>query len=201
MLVAVILKKKLQSKGDFMGNSRYFTEEANKGKLITQVMELVEQIGKRIQAEDDEEHRWLLQHCTNLALQKLLKDMTVMELHVVDAVGRLEPVNGITISKTFGIPKGSVSKITRRLMGRKLIQSEFLPNNKKEILFVTTPLGKELFELHHAMHQQIERNAIQFLQKYESEELALVSRILKDSLETSWVNSEPRVHDDREEAE
>ncbi|WP_286154941.1 hypothetical protein [Bacillus sp. FJAT-27264] len=35
-------------------------------------------------------------------------------LHVLDAIGQLEAVNGITISKQFGFPKGSVSKITRK---------------------------------------------------------------------------------------
>ncbi|GIP32523.1 MarR family winged helix-turn-helix transcriptional regulator [Paenibacillus sp. J2TS4] len=155
--------------------------------LITEVMGLFEQIGKRMQTEDDEERRWLIQHCTDPALDKLLKDMTVMELHVVDAIGRLEPVNGITISKTFGIPKGSVSKITRRLAARGLIQTENLPNNKKEILFRTTPLGQELFELHQALHRQMERGVVRFLQKYGSDELDLVARILKDALETSFL--------------
>jgi len=169
-------------------NHNQRSEEEDKRPLIEQVMVLVEQVGKQMQAEDDDESRWLQQHCTNPELAKILKEMTVMELHVIDAIGRLEPVNGITISKQFGILKGSVSKITRRLVGRKLLQTEFLPNNKKEILYRTTPLGKELFNLHHAMHQQIERSATQFLQKYESGELEFVIRILQDVLATSWVN-------------
>jgi len=61
-------------------------------------------------------------------------------LHVLDAIGRLEPVNGIIISKQFGIPKGSVSKVTRKLAAKNLIITESIPNNKKEILFRMTAL-------------------------------------------------------------
>ncbi|CAH0119947.1 hypothetical protein PAE9249_02456 [Paenibacillus sp. CECT 9249] len=53
------------------------------------------------------------------ALEPLLKDITVTELHIADAIGRLEPVNGITVSKQSGIPKGTV--ITRRLVFCQLL--------------------------------------------------------------------------------
>ncbi|MEJ8547914.1 MarR family transcriptional regulator [Brevibacillus borstelensis] len=167
-------------------------ESADKLPLIAEVISLFEKIGQRMQEEDDEERHWLLEHCKNPVLEALLKDMTVMELHVLDAIGQLEPVNGITISKQFKIPRGSVSKITRRLIKRGLVRTEFLPKNKKEILFCTTPLGKDLFKLHQALHRQIEKGVTQFLQKYTYDELNVIVRMLKDSLETSWVNFSPK---------
>ncbi|WMT38875.1 MarR family transcriptional regulator [Paenibacillus sp. D2_2] len=154
---------------------------------INRIMVLVEQIGQRIQQEDDEERKWLIQHCRDPLLCSLLPEMTVAELHVVDAIGKLEPVNGITISKHSGIPKGTVSKITRRLIHKKLLQSESLLNNKKEILFRMTPLGEKLFILHQQLHIEIEKGATAFLNRYSEEELSLLSRILQDTLTTSWV--------------
>lgn len=50
-----------------------------------------------------------------------MKDITVTELHIADAIDRLEPVNGITVSKQSGIPKGTVSKIKRRLVFCQLL--------------------------------------------------------------------------------
>ncbi len=44
------------------------------------------------------------------------------------------------------IPKGTVSKVTHRLMTKKLISSETLPNNRKEVYFRLTPLGREFVD-------------------------------------------------------
>ncbi|YAR63546.1 MarR family transcriptional regulator [Bacillus cytotoxicus] len=57
-------------------------------------------------------------------------------LHVLDAIGKHEPVNGITIASETGIPKGSVSKMTRRLMNKNLIVTETIPNNKKRKFYL-----------------------------------------------------------------
>ncbi|MCM3273549.1 MarR family winged helix-turn-helix transcriptional regulator [Paenibacillus elgii] len=160
----------------------------SKEPLIRQVIGLFGQVQRRMEAEDDEERQWMARNCDNAAIIGLLKDTTVTELHVLDAIGRLEPVNGITVSRQFGIPKGSVSKITRRLTAKGLIQKQFLPNNKKEVLFRTTPLGQELFRLHEALHRQMEQGVVRFLQKYDDAELRVLVRILQDSLQASWVN-------------
>src|SRR6266496_2129734 len=101
---------------------------------------------------------------------------------------QLEPVNGINISKQVRIPKGSVSKATRRLITKKLIKKESLPNNKKEVLFRLTPLGRELFDVHRAFDQQMERGFIRFLQKYDADQLQFIVRVLQDSIATSFLD-------------
>src|SRR5262249_34086473 len=121
---------------------------------------------------------------------------------VLDAIGLLEPVNGITISKRFRIPKGSVSKTTRRLLAKRLIEQESLPNNKKEVLFRLTPLGRELFEVHQAFDRQMERGFIQFLQRYDADNLRFVVRLLQESLEVSFLDlgSHPETEPNRRES-
>ncbi|BFH13829.1 MarR family transcriptional regulator [Paenibacillus melissococcoides] len=158
--------------------------------LIEEILRLIAAMQKRAEAEEDEEREWMLRNCSNPAVAEHLRDMTIMELHVLDAIGQLGPVNGITISKQFGIFKGTVSKITRRLAAKNLIQKEFLPDNKKEILFRTTPLGSELYQLHQALHRQLEIGVVRFLQKYETDELRLLVRVLQDASKASWVHPE-----------
>src|SRR5260370_11610720 len=99
----------------------------------------------------------------------------------------MEPVNDNTISVTFRVPKGTVSKITRRLMAKNLIRTEPLPNNKKEILFRLAPLGRDVFHVHRAFDEQMERGFLRFLQRYEIDELHLLVRILHDATEASFV--------------
>ena len=159
------------------------------GPIIAEIMGLLSQVARKLEPENAETREWMARHCQNPVIIELLRDLTLMSLRVLDAIGRMEPVNGITISKQFHIPKGSVSKITRRLIGHKLIEKEYLPANKKEVLFRLTPLGRELFDVHRAFDQQMERGLTQFLQRYSQEELQFIVRILQDLTETSFLKA------------
>lgn len=155
--------------------------------LVYEIIGLFAKIQRRMQQEDDEEKDWMIRHSRSPEAIAALKETTVTMLHVLDAIGWLEPANGITLSKHSGIPKGSVSKITRKLVELGLARKQFLPNNKKEVLFGTTALGRELYELHLALHREIEHGVKRFLGKYEPGELRFFVRVLQDSLTTSWV--------------
>ncbi|WP_018754378.1 winged helix DNA-binding protein [Paenibacillus terrigena] len=172
-------------------DSNWSTIEAtHKAQLVQELMETTAKLQAKFQAEDDEEKQWLVANSSNPEVLSFLQESTVIMLHVIDAIGRLEPVNGITISKQFGIPKGSVSKITRRLVEKEIIRTEYLPGNKKEVLFCTTPLGKEIFDLHQALHRQIDRGVHRFLQRYSEDELKFITQCLQDTLEASWVHDD-----------
>src|SRR5262249_34172990 len=102
--------------------------QANTEPLIADIMVLLGKVSERFEPEDAEMRQWMAQNVHPAGIVEHLQHTTVTMLRVVDAIGRLEPVNGITISKQFNIPKGSVSKITRRLIAQKLIRAEPLPN-------------------------------------------------------------------------
>jgi len=157
--------------------------------LTAEIMALLSKVSERFEPDDHEMKQWMMQNFGNPTLSELLQDMTIMGLRVLDAVGQLEPVNGITISKQYRIPKGSVSKTTRRLITKKLISQESLPNNKKEILFRLTPLGKQLFEAHRSFDRQMEKGFLRFLQSYQPDELRFMVRLLKDLTEVSFLKS------------
>jgi len=69
-----------------------------------------------------------------------------------------------------------------------VVNKESLPNNKKEVLFRTTPLGHELFLAHRAFDEHMERGFVRFLQKYSAEELNFLIRLLQDVVDTSFLN-------------
>jgi DNA-binding MarR family transcriptional regulator len=171
--------------------------------LSARILALLGQVTKRFDSDENESSwQWFAQHTSNQLIVDLLRESTATTLRVLDAIGRLEPANGITISEQFHIPKGTVSKITRRLVAKDLITQESLPNNKKEILFRLTPLGKELFELHRAFDEQMERGFLSFLQRYTADELRLLARVLHDATEASFLTlglqapSQPEKKDD-----
>ncbi|MFF2444702.1 MarR family transcriptional regulator [Priestia megaterium] len=166
-----------------------YSGKQNKDRLIKALMVSVNDLLHKFQREDDEEKQWLIQNSPTPVIAELMKDMTVNMLHVLSAIGKLEPVNGITISKQFGFSKGTVSKITRRLADKQIISFEYIPDNKKEVLFRTTPLGKEINRLHQALHEQIDIGVNHFLQRYNDDELQFLVNALQETLHTSWINT------------
>lgn len=166
-----------------------YSGKQNKDRLIKALMVSVNDLLHKFQREDDEEKQWLIQNSPTPVIAELMKDMTVNMLHVLSAIGKLEPVNGITISKQFGFSKGTVSKITRRLADKQIISFEYIPDNKKEVLFRTTPLGKEINRLHQALHEQIDIGVNHFLQRYNDDELQFLVNAIQETLHTSWINT------------
>ena len=161
----------------------------NKDRLIKALMLSVNDLQHKFQRENDEEKQWLIQNSPTPLIAELMKDMTVNMLHVLSAIGKLEPVNGITISKQFGFSKGNVSKITRRLADKNIINFEYIPDNKKEVLFRTTPLGREINRVHQALHDQIDIGVKHFLHRYNENELQFLVNTLQETLHTSWIHA------------
>lgn len=155
--------------------------------LSEEVLGLVAALTSRFEQEGHEEWRWIAQHSPNARVVELLRDSTTTAMRVLDAIGQLEPVNGATISAQYHIPKGTVSKVTRRLLVQKLINAESLPNNRKEILFRLAPVGREFVTFHRAFDGQMERGFIAFLRRYDASELRLLARVLRDAIATSFL--------------
>lgn len=166
-------------------------EQANNRKQATplsaQVVALLGKVANRFDSQENEEWRWIAHHSSNPLIVEIMQDSTPTTMRVINAIGHMEPVNGITISAQYRIPKGTVSKITRRLLAQELIRTEYLPNNKKEILFRLTPLGRELFEVHRTFDEQMERGFIRFLQRYSDDELRLLIRVLEEAHDASFL--------------
>ncbi|HVN16296.1 MAG TPA: MarR family transcriptional regulator [Anaerolineales bacterium] len=169
-----------------MPNSTDDSKNQSKDTLIADILSLLSDVSEKFEPENLETKQRMMKITRNPKVIQILLDATFMELRVLAAIGSSEPINGITISKQFRIPKGTVSKITRRLIAKNLITKETLPNNKKEIHFRITSLGRELFTAHQAFDQQMEKNFVQFLKAYKANELNLVARILRDFKETSF---------------
>jgi DNA-binding MarR family transcriptional regulator len=161
-------------------------ESVDKSVLIEEIKSTFAIAIQKHASEDDEEKHWLLKNCNDPIARAILPELSVTMLHVLDAIGLYEPVNGITIAKKTGIPKGTVSKSVQKLLIKELIRKESLPNNKKEYIYYINPLGKEIFDLHKALHQQTELQITQFLNKYDNNELVFLIHIIQDFAKLSW---------------
>jgi len=156
--------------------------------LIDDILASVATITERFESSEHEGWQWIIHHSSNPLVAELLQDLSPTALRVIDAIGRLEPVNGITISERFRIPKGTVSKVTRRLLANNLVLSESRPHNKKEVLFRLTALGSELYHVHRAFDELMERGFRRFFQRYTPDELRLLVHVLHEAANASFIS-------------
>ena len=163
------------------------TDPAETQSLPADILGLMAAIADKFDPGEQEMRVWMAKNFPDAPIIEIFQEATTVMLRVLDAIGQLEPVNGITIADHHKIPKGTVSKTTRKLISLGLITSESLPNNKKEILFRLTPLGSEVFHAHRAFDQQMERGYYAFIERYTPDEMRFIARVLQDVLDNSFL--------------
>ncbi|MCB8815312.1 MarR family transcriptional regulator [Desulfosporosinus shakirovi] len=102
---------------------------------------------------------------------KNISDITLTECHVIDCIERNPLINAIGISQKMNITKGGISKISSKLLKKKLIKIYRQEGNKKEIFYLLTPLGREVFLVHERLHEKLYQRANLFLDRFTAEEL------------------------------
>ena len=102
------------------------------------------------------------------------------ETHCIDYIGRLELPNVTKIAEHMQMTRGAISKMTKKLLAKGLIEKYTLETNKKEVYFKLTDQGKLLFDEHAKRHRLWEKRDMQFLTRYSKEEIELISKFMKE---------------------
>lgn len=122
-------------------------------------------------------------HISNAYYEKVSRaryqDLGLNEVHCLDAVGKLEKTNVTEIAVSLNLTKGAVTKITAKLMKKGYLEKYYREGNRKEVHFTLTGSGREIYELHLRRHQKLERNELDFLDQFSSEEQAVVIDFFK----------------------
>jgi DNA-binding MarR family transcriptional regulator len=112
-----------------------------------------------------------------------IASLNLTDVHVIDCIGRHEPINVTTLADRIELSKGTVSKVSTKLLKEGWIRRTQLNDNKKEIYFRLTPLGKRLFLVHERLHVKVQQQLFEFLNRYSSEELNVLKRLLSDGVD------------------
>lgn len=111
-----------------------------------------------------------------------IASLNLTDVHVIDCIGRHEPINVTTLADRIELSKGTVSKVSTKLLKEGWIRRTQLNDNKKEIYFRLTPL-KRLFLVHERLHVKVQQQLFEFLNRYSSEELNVLKRLLSDGVD------------------
>lgn len=84
-------------------------------------------------------------------LSKALAGYTPAEVHTIVAIAENEMVNVTWLAKELFVTRGTVSKVTKRLIQKECVDSYQRTDNKKERFFRLTATGQQVY----ALHQQL----------------------------------------------
>jgi len=96
-------------------------------------------------------------------MEDSLKGFKSSEVHYIEHIGRNLDSNVTKLAESFYMTRGAISKMTKKLVKRGIIESYQKPDNRKEIYFRLTKQGKEIYKLHEKLHKEFqERDKVVF---------------------------------------
>ncbi|EFI84745.1 MarR family transcriptional regulator [Listeria grayi] len=91
-----------------------------------------------------------------IKMEASLKDYTSSEVHCIEFIGKSTDPNVTKLAEAFYMTRGAMSKLTKKLIQKGLIETYQNPENKKEIYYKLTTQGKAVFNIHEALHQEFQ---------------------------------------------
>ncbi|KPU52214.1 MULTISPECIES: MarR family transcriptional regulator [Bacillus] len=111
-----------------------------------------------------------------------LKGFKSSEVHCIEYIENNADSNVTQLAEAFYVTRGAISRMTKKLIKKGLIESYQKSENKKEIYFRLTEQGKEIYKIHEELHKEFqERDKAVFEQVTESEFDSIISFVEKYS--------------------
>ena len=104
------------------------------------------------------------------------------EVHCIEYIGRNVDSNVTKLAESFYMTRGAISKMTKKLIKKGVIESYQKPDNKKEIYFKLTEQGQAIYKIHEKLHKEFqERDKAVFDQVTEEQFDSMLSFVEKYS--------------------
>jgi DNA-binding MarR family transcriptional regulator len=91
-----------------------------------------------------------------LTMEDGLKGYKPSEVHCIECVGGNVDFNVTKLAESFYMTSGAISKLTKKLIKKGIIESYRKPDNKKEIYFRLTSQGKAIYKIHEELHNEFQ---------------------------------------------
>jgi len=110
----------------------------------------------------------------------ILLDYTIAEMHCIDCIGKIENPNVTKIAREMKLTKAAISKNIKKLLSKNAIETYKNPENKKEIYYKLTPIGKDVFDKHLKMHEIWCNKDNEFFEQFNKKDLEIIFNILSE---------------------
>ncbi|BBI35091.1 MarR family transcriptional regulator [Cohnella abietis] len=89
-------------------------------------------------------------------MEDSLKGHKSSEVHCIEYIEKNVDSNVTKLAESFYMTRGAISKMTKKLMEKGLIESYQKSDNKKEIYFRLTEQGKKIYKIHEDLHKEFQ---------------------------------------------
>lgn len=89
-------------------------------------------------------------------MEKRLEGYKSSEVHCIEYLGKNTDSNVTRLAESFYMTTGAISKLTKKLIKKGVIESYKKPDNKKEIYFRLTKEGQRVFNIHEELHKEFQ---------------------------------------------
>ncbi|CAB1250218.1 MarR family transcriptional regulator [Clostridium sp. MT-14] len=103
-----------------------------------------------------------------------LKGYNPSEIHCIAYIGKDEDSNVTKLAESFDMTRGAISKLTKKLVKKGLIESYQKPNNNKEVYFKPTEQGKAIYNIHEEMHKEFKDRDQPFFEQVTEKQLDVI---------------------------
>ncbi|WP_243634206.1 MarR family transcriptional regulator, partial [Bacillus thuringiensis] len=115
-------------------------------------------------------------------MEEGLKGFKSSEVHCIEYIENNADSNVTQLAEAFYVTRGAISRMTKKLIQKGLVESYQKSENKKEIYFKLTEQGKEIYKIHEDLHKEFqERDKAVFEQVTEEEFDSIISFVEKYS--------------------
>lgn len=98
-----------------------------------------------------------------LKMEGSFNDFKSSEIHCIECIGKNEDSNVTKLAESFYMTRGAISKMTKKLIQKGVIESYQKSDNKKEVYFRLTSQGQEIYKVHEKLHKEFqERDKVVF---------------------------------------
>ncbi|KWX71903.1 MarR family winged helix-turn-helix transcriptional regulator [Paenibacillus jilunlii] len=89
-------------------------------------------------------------------MEDSLKGYKPSEVHCIESIGKNVDSNVTKLAESLYMTRGAISKITKKLTEKGLIESYQKPDNKKEIYYRLTEQGEVVNKIHEELHKEFQ---------------------------------------------
>jgi Transcriptional regulators len=114
-----------------------------------------------------------------IKMEAQLKEYKSSEVHCIEFIGMHTDVNVTKLAETFYMTLGAISKLTKKLISKGIIESYKKPENKKEIYFKLTEKGKTVYTIHEKLHNEFKERDKEVFEDVKDEELDIMINFAK----------------------
>ena len=107
----------------------------------------------------------------NALKSKQLNDVTITEVHTIEAIGMYDPLPSSEVAKKIGITMGTLTSAINNLVKKGYVERARSEEDRRLVMLSLTRKGKLLFRVHYKFHSDMVKNTITGLDKNEEEVL------------------------------